>query len=334
MQTPLNAVQQAFWDTLVHKAEGDQFDNLTAFYGFPRYRSWDLASWRQALHAVAHGPRGISQNVFGMLRGIFKTGEKQNFGKITNASNVKIIKDTSGGDAKFGTSVWTDKMEGRWIEIKARTSKASQYVDGNASEVPEGIYQVTNKTVGGGTINLAPIATSCWKEPKFQTLQYEHRVHVNVLPFKIRERVSGPLGATNADIPKSYGTVGNDGELTAIGDPCVTEIVIYDEDIDAIKPPPGTYMQDGVTGAGDTTPAGARYFNIDTGAFVAAPNTPLGGQIQLNAFEAGDSIVGPHPIYFISEDGTMIPYGLAEIFNLILPAGCKFKFVNAVEGEV
>ena len=334
MQTPLNAVQQAFWDTLVHKAEGDQFDHLTQFYGFPRYRNWEVDPWRDALHAVAHGPRGMAQNVFAMLRGIFKNGEVQNFGKINNTDKVKIFKDTSGGDSKFGTGVWTDKIEGRWIEIKARTSKASQYVDANAEEVPEGIYQVTNKTAGGGSISLAPIATSCWKEPKFDVLEYEHRVHINVLPFKIRERVSGPLGVPDGNIISSYGSVGGDGELTPIGAPCLTEIVIYDEDIPEIKPPPGTYMQDGVTGAGDTTPGGARYFNPTTGAFVAAPNTPVGGNIQLNAFESGDTINGPHPIYFISPDGNSIPYGLAEIFNLILPAGCRFTFVNAVEGEV
>lgn len=334
MLTPLNAVQQAFWDTLVHKADGEPFDALTRFYGFPRYRSWDLTAWRKALHSVAFGPRGISQNVFTMLRGIFSNGEVTNFGLISS-SNALLQKDTGDGESKFGTSTWNDAIIGRWIEIKARTSKAAQYVDLSPDEVPEGIYQVVGKA-SSTTLNLCPVKSSYWKKaPDFTTLAASHNVHVVVLPFKVRDRVPGPLGPANSeDIPKNYGVVSGDGELTPLGAPCITEILLYQNDIPELVPPPGTYMQDDSADAGDFTAAGARYEVGNTGVFEAAPQTPLGGHIQLNAFETGSQIVGPFPIYFASEDGSSQPFGLADILNDILPSGCRFKFVNAVEGEV
>ena len=68
MQNPLSQVDQAFADTLIHKAEGDAFDQLAQMYGVPRIPSIPVKYWRKALQHVALGPRGAHGSTFGFVR--------------------------------------------------------------------------------------------------------------------------------------------------------------------------------------------------------------------------------------------------------------------------
>jgi len=327
MLKPINAVQQAFWDTLVHKTEGRQLDLLSRYYGFPRYRTWPQQSWRKGLHTVAFGPRGIAQNVLAMIQAIFSHSETKNYGSLT-AGDGSLNKDTTDGESKFGTTTWNDAIVGRWVEIKARKNKAAQYTDPQPDDVPEGIYQIVKK-VSSTQIKVCPIKSTWWKsEVDLGNTSYSHKIEVNVLPFKIRERTPGPVGVPVDVDAITSGTVHGDGKLTPEGTPGIVEVLLYADDIPELKAPPGTYMQDRTN---LTTAAGARYYDTASSSFVAAPNTPVGGQIQSNAFETGSQIVGPYPIYL---GGDTIPYGLTEIFNLMLAAGIQFHLIEAVEGEV
>ena len=461
MLSPLNAVQKATRDTLVQYAESTAHEALAAMFLIPYYRKWPLASWRKGLHAVAYGPRGIGQNVLGMLRGMFSHAETKQRGFLTStdistkaaasitvveataaqwnnetiiikdhagntvefkgnssastlvktddthylfgtsglsttpaiASKIKdgialaitnadiyitavidssdsskinltqtkggdkgnttitgtaeangecTIADFSGGVAKnqivkdttYSGATWPDSIIGRWIEIKARTSKLSQYIDAYPEDVPEGIYQVigTAAPVGSSSktlLNLAPVGTAQWSAPKFNELsQASHLVDVNILPFKIREETPGPLShETPFEFPTT-GKVGSDGYMTPFGEGCKVEVLLYKDDVDQFVPPPATYMQaDGSL----STAAGGKYYNSATSSYVSTATTPKGGNVQGDAFEQGDPNAGPHPPYLGAESKFAL---LSQTLRDITAAGVKLTFTVAVDGEV
>lgn len=60
---------KAFFDTLLTKAEGDQFDRLCVMYGVLRPRSLSsVAAWRQAARAAVFGKRDARGTIYQVLR--------------------------------------------------------------------------------------------------------------------------------------------------------------------------------------------------------------------------------------------------------------------------
>lgn len=159
MTSAWSQAEEAFRDTLVHKAEGYWFSKIADLHGFSRPKSIAEAAWRGALIEVAYGPRDTFPVVFKALSKAL-------------AAYIEVFDDCSYvvGNAISRAAGWHEAYINRYIRIG------------------DTIYFSTN--VDGTELELSPYATSYWSAASFGSTDAIDKVEV--LPFMVWERAPGP----------------------------------------------------------------------------------------------------------------------------------------------
>jgi hypothetical protein len=182
-------------DTLIHRAEGDALTWLSEIYGVPRPIDWDETSWRDALSAVAIGPRGVPGSVLAFLELAYQNLNVTIEVTTDPAAPTKITATAGGG-------TFTQDHVGRLLRIDSKLYYSKGPADVAAT--------------AGDHLFLAPIATPYWTRADFQSTE---TYDAEFLPFVIREptpdeyhpadnywacRVFITLLASLADQPSGY----------------------------------------------------------------------------------------------------------------------------------
>lgn len=172
----LGQLQSTVNQTLVHKASGNELDQLSIMYGIRRPPSVPRDSWREALHAVALGPRGLPGGTLGFVEGVLKHFE----------TAVDIVFDP--GD--LGT-VALPNADGSasWVRRLVRT--------------PYGLFRVI--AADANSLTFCPVAAagaSGWESTgKWADLEAATTKSCSVLPFYLRERTPGQFLTEGPDLP-------------------------------------------------------------------------------------------------------------------------------------
>lgn len=350
-------MEEAWRDTLVHKAEGTAFQLISRFYGFP----WpedevSERAWRGALHVEALGRRGTFRATFQALESAFSDFNEKATVEISD-SLPYVLTRTDGG-------TWDTKHVNRYVRT------------------PFGLLFTVGQP-GGTQLTVCPQGTRYWDAPSYDVDTYNVTdVPIEILPFVVFERGPGPIsessdalyegapcllevelraGALLTAIPPTYlqtevdlaGTVVynvteglSGGSVFALDDtaPAVGATVYFYRQSGGSPPTPfssntlyyvvvslGSYLQlsdtDGgmpITLTSEATSDLQLVVNPDPDAVVPPdPAMPLGGHLLQDENYSGNSDGGgPYPVYLY--DGDMFPSVQAAI-QATLPSGVHVR---------
>ncbi len=295
MLGPFSQIEQAWRDTLLHKAEGTAFDSLAQLYGVPRLAAFSVKAWRKALLAAVWGPRGTPGTTHAFLEGAFSDYVKDlTFQVRLYPAQPALMGYVSGGPYGGFKSLHVN----RFVRIDSSLGSTLHWIKG-PSFVGMGALQ--------SYLNLVPFRTAYWDAADWTKIkaadlddgQDYQTATATILPFFYVEASPGPL------------LLGKQEKGTFWGKPCTYQLFL-DGSIALV---PASYLQ---PGAGQATPAGM----------------PYGGALLPDAFTEGDAPApaapvatppnaqpgtGPYPIYLSAGS---LP-GVAETLDLMLPAGVQ-----------
>lgn len=166
MSTSLPSTEQAFRDTLLHRAKGTAFSTLARMYHLPRPGVIPEEDWREALRAVVYGCRGTRGNLHEFLEAALAQFNVSFHCSVTPA-NPQRLTYLSGGTA--------GGFEARHVNRLFRVT----YSRGSF------IFKSVSPTfIGGpavqGLLELCPISTAYWRGASFGEVE---NVQVELLPF-------------------------------------------------------------------------------------------------------------------------------------------------------
>lgn len=188
--------EEAWRDTLVHKAEGQAFAQKARLHGFP-WPQDELSeqAWRGALHPVAYGPRGSLATVYWALEAAF-SDYNETIPVYYDAADPYVLNTQA--------AVWLPKHVNRLF----RTKYGLLWSDGNA------IGEDTARLV------MARFPTTYW-DGLPTDIPDEEEFDAIMLPFVLRERTPGWVNQTNTAYP---------------GIPCEVEVVFYSSELSRYRP--------------------------------------------------------------------------------------------------
>lgn len=202
-------MEEAWRDTLVHKAEGYAFRKISELYGFP----WpedevSEKAWRGALHVEALGRRGTYWATFQALEAAFSDFNEA-FSVEIDPADPYMLRRTDGNDFAahhFGRLLRTPY--GLFFTVPLSSAKTADYIE------------------------VSPYSTRYWDAPAYDVATYTvAEMPVEMLPFLVYERGPGPI-------------VENSDELFE-GAPCLLEISLIPEALATVFPP--TWLQEEAT---------------------------------------------------------------------------------------
>ncbi len=302
-------MEEAWRDTLVHKAVGYALRANSDLYGLP----WPEdevteRAWRGALHVQALGRRGTFWSTFHTLEaGLSDYNEKITFD--VDSGDPYVLTRTDGGQ-------FTTKHLSRYI----RTPFGLLFTVGSAATLP------------GTEISVCPASSRYWDAPSYDADTYDaEAVPGEILPFVVYERTPGPI-IVNSDVFFD-------------GAPCLFEVALFSEAME----PPVTYLQDTdivtigsvSTGANTLTASSGTYadeelvvFGTSTGG--AVPGGLTAGDVYyiVNSsgatFQVEESIGGGAVDLTTTGTGTIFMERLSE---LDVPPGGNLLTDENVEGN-
>lgn len=230
-------MEEAWRDTLVHKAVGYAFSRVSNFYGFP-FPEDEVSerAWRGALHVEALGRRGTFWATFNALEAAFSDFNEKFTVEIDSASPY-VIRRLDGND-------WETIHNNRYI----RTPFGLLFTVGTPSGSPEDEMLVS--TVG----------TRYWDAPSYDVDTYDETdVPVEVLPFMLYERGPGPITVTSDNLFE--------------GDPCLLEVSLYPGAV-LLEIPPTFLQEEVLTYEVSAAPSGDAVFTLATSPYIVA-GTPV-----------------------------------------------------------
>lgn len=239
----VSALERLRRDLHIHTADGAQLDRLARIHRFPRPSIIEHASWREALLAVVHGPRGLPGSVKGFLRGALSQWDT--VVEVTRTATYPQRLTATAGAGSF-----TQDLVGRNVLVAGEVYR----IDGPAD---------LSATGAGAYVELSRLATPLWSAADWTGLEAD-TVEARVLPFLIEDLTPGPRSTL---------------DVRTHTEAALVRIRMFL----SIPTVPPTYLVDN----GDARPVGQ----------------PYGGHIMADAFEAGDQVNGPFPIYLGGDGG-------------------------------
>jgi hypothetical protein len=176
MLEPFSRLEQAWRDTLIHKAEGDAFDALAEMFNLARPYNWSEAPWREALHAVVYGPRGTPGSMFAFLDAALQEYRTE----------VAVTIDAAAPQTITSAAPFDGSLVGKLVRL-----------DG----IAEGLYcTVGPHTATGGastTLTLCEWPCGYWYGADWAGLDWPPATSTaaltaTFLPFQLREPTPGP----------------------------------------------------------------------------------------------------------------------------------------------
>lgn len=203
---PISTLEQARRDTLITHAEGVEFDKVATAFRVPRPDGIPISHWREALHAVALGPRGYPAGTFSFVRGMFRQLDAVFTVDVDPGLPWRLY-------AVDGVGTFEQKHVRRWCIV----DESEVYrIEGPAD---------VDATGAGEWLELTQIGTSYWSGDALSPGQHS----VAILAWYIEEPTPGPY------------LLPNPGWTTFDGEPALVRIVVWDEVESA---PPPTYLQE------------------------------------------------------------------------------------------
>jgi hypothetical protein len=210
----VSVLEQLRRDQLIHMADGARLDELARIHRFPRPSVIERSSWREALRAVVHGPRGLPGSIKGFLRAALRQWDV--VVEVTREpSNPQRITATAGAGTFLQAHV------GRNVLIGGEVYRIAGPADLSA-------------TGAGEYVTLSKLPTPLWAAADWAATGTGDTAEARILPFLIEDRTQGPR--TTMDV------------TARPDDACLVRVRLF---IDVETPPP-TYMVDaGDARAGD-----------------------------------------------------------------------------------
>lgn len=218
--------EQAFRDTLVHKAERRALERLGVIYGFERPKTEvSEKAYQSALSEAAYAKRGTKESMFDVIEASMSD---------YNVTYSSLTYNDSLPDRLF-TSDWAslsadaDELALKFLYRYIRTNFGVHLVVRTEFQV----------TVLGNTCSVLHLCPT--SHLYYAKLDPGESVTLNIylLPMVIRETTPGPID--------------EDGYVWSPGEPCVADLLITD--VVANAPPPTYLLADG----DEDTPVGMPY---------------------------------------------------------------------------
>ncbi len=198
--------EEAWRDTLVHRAEGTAFDDLSRLYGIPRPTAEiPEYNWRGVLSQLAYGRRGTFQDTYVALQKAFAFLNEEVVVEIQYSSGIILV------GAALALS-----HQNRLVKIGERIFFTQE--------------------LAGATLRLVPIGSLYWDagtEDAYNEIQGE--TVIQVLPFVVHERTPGRV----VDFDLEGDPVGSDEFST--GEGCLVELIFFVTQESLV---PKTWLQD------------------------------------------------------------------------------------------
>jgi hypothetical protein len=297
---PISRLEEAFRDTTLAKAQGDQSDVVDAQCGFLRPTWVKRQYWRTAVLKTAFGPRGCAQTLFSFLRYALE--------QLNESVTVTVDGDTAqyGVDAGPGVT-FTQKHNNRYILLTDSAGAETLY------------YSVV---ASSALLTLAKTGTTQWSAcPKnLPSGTYT----ATVLPFLLFELTPSIVYPTDdaeggtQTIPSYY--------LGKKSESCLIRIRLFS----FLWQVPGTYVQGGQKFGGTET-----FSYLEDFVPSAALGGPLGGYVQTSENDPKIGAAGKetYPIYL--GEGLANANLLKKVLEtVLLAAGVRVEFeIMSLEDE-
>jgi hypothetical protein len=215
MRALWSQMDEAWRDTLVHRAEGTAFVDLARLYGVPLPQGTEVSAegWRKVLYTLAYGARGIFQPTYDAVRHAFSFLDF----KITG----RLVFFNLGLPGTERLSILSPQWELKHVNRLVR--------------IGEELFFTDNLTLSSGEMELVKVKTAYWSAADAKAWErHKGATEFFVTPFVVHERTPGRL--------IDYNLAGNpDGsdEYTT-GENCLFEVVFFESQLDLI---PKTYLQ-------------------------------------------------------------------------------------------
>jgi len=209
-------MEEAWRDTLVHRAEGTAFRDLARIYGVPVPQGSEIPelNWRRVLHTLAYGSRGTFQATYDAARLAFS------FLDVKITGNLVFFNTGLPGTERLSiiSTQWQSKHVNRLVRIG------------------DELFFTDNYTALSDEMELVKVKTLYWSAADSKAWE-RHRgaTEFFVLPFVAHERTPGRLIDYNvAGQPEGSDTFTS-------GDGCLFELIFFESQQDLI---PKTWLLD------------------------------------------------------------------------------------------
>jgi hypothetical protein len=216
MRALWSQMEEAWRDTLVHRAEGTAFRDLARIYGLPIPPGLEVPelNWRKVVHTLAYGSRGIFQATYDATQRAFSFLDF----KITG--NLVFFNTGLPGTERLSiiSTQWQSKHVNRLVRIG------------------DELFFTDNYTALSDEMELVKVKTLYWSAADSKAWE-RHRgaTEFFVLPFVVHERTPGRLIDYNvAGQPEGSDTFTS-------GDGCLFELIFFESQQDLI---PKTWLLD------------------------------------------------------------------------------------------
>lgn len=216
MRALWSQMEEAWRDTLVHRAEGTAFRDLARTYGVPVPQGFEIPelNWRRVLHTLAYGSRGTFQATYDASRLAFS------FLDVKITGNLVFFNTGLPGTERLSiiSTQWQSKHVNRLVRIG------------------DELFFTDNYTALSDEMELVKVKTLYWSAADSKAWE-RHRgaTEFFVLPFVVHERTPGRLIDYNvAGQPEGSDTFTS-------GDGCLFELIFFESQQDLI---PKTWLLD------------------------------------------------------------------------------------------
>lgn len=184
-------MEEAWRDTLVHKADGYWLREAADFYGLPWPEGEAAArAWRGVLHVEAVGRRGTFWATFWAIEAALSGLNEKFTIEIDSGLPYKIRREDGG--------TFTYEHVNRYV----RTPFGLLFTVGPDSGLPD------------DTLDICPYRTRYWDAPAYDVDTYDAtEVPAEMLPFVLYERSPGPVSVNSDEFYE--------------GAPCLVEVVLF-----------------------------------------------------------------------------------------------------------
>lgn len=303
MPRTISRTDEAFHDTLIHRASGFAVDELGSLYGIRRPASWPTDAWNRVLRSIVYAVKGSYGSMLDVWTEIFRPwAEKARF-EVTLRSDQRLV--FNGSPTGF-----PDNVVGKFAEIVRSNGErriifieSDSIIADSVNVAVGGFYSAAYPMISSGTetatLHLLPFLFKEPQDSRFLREEYDNGVRYPDDRAKFQVLIDGSLIA----LPESF-MLGTD----IVGRQNTRNQVLANTDPNFV------------------------YSGSPYGGIIMDLNAVQEGTSEIPGYEAsdayyGDQEIGPFPIYLFGEDASDL---LSSILRYLLPAGVKgvVKIVN------
>lgn len=167
MPRTISRTDEAFHDTLIHRASGFAVDELGSLYGIRRPASWPTDAWNRVLRAIVYSVKGSYGSMLDVWTEVFRPWSERAQFDVTLRSDQRLVFDAP-------PTGFPDNIVGKFAEIvRSNGERRIIFIErtssvGNSVTVAVGgIYSASYPMISSGTeaakLNLLPFV---FREPQ------------------------------------------------------------------------------------------------------------------------------------------------------------------------